>query len=252
MSKSTERFSNRVEDYVRYRPHYPEQVVEFLEEEYGLTTDKKIADIGAGTGISSELFLKQGYHVTAVEPNKEMRDKAAELLQPFKNFTTINGTAEDTTLKNGSVDVIIAGQAFHWFDVPKTKAEFQRILKPKGLVGLIWNERLTLSPFEKEYDELIVKHARDYVKVDHRNITKLDIDEFFAPATCELKVFYNYQIFDFEGLKGRLLSSSYMPSVNDNGYSEMINDLKVLFDHYKENNLIKIDYDTKLFVGFFS
>jgi ubiquinone/menaquinone biosynthesis C-methylase UbiE len=252
MSKSTERFSNRVEDYVRYRPHYPQQVVEFLEEEYGVTTEMKIADIGAGTGISSELFLKNGYHVTAVEPNKEMREKAVELLRPYKNFSAINGTAEDTTIKPQSVDVIIAGQAFHWFDVPKTKAEFQRILKPKALVGLIWNERLTLSPFEKEYDELIIKHARDYVKVDHRNITKPDIDKFFEPATCELKVFYNYQILDFEGLKGRLLSSSYMPSVNDDGYTEMIADLKVLFDHYKENNLIKIEYDTKLFVGLFN
>lgn len=247
--QSTTRFSNRVEDYIKYRPSYPASIISFLRSEYQLKSDKLIADIGAGTGISTELFLEAGYQVLAVEPNQAMREKAIELLSHYDQFTAVDGTAEATTLEDECVDAIISGQAFHWFDVPKTKVEFQRILKPSGLVVLIWNERLTLSDFEKDYDQLIIKHARDYVKVDHRNIDVESIGAFYAPQRFELKVFANKQVFDFEGLKGRLLSSSYMPTKTDEGYQEMIDDLEVLFTQYQEDGEITINYDTKVYVG---
>ncbi|MEI9959294.1 MAG: class I SAM-dependent methyltransferase [Ferruginibacter sp.] len=92
-----------------------------MQEKYHLTVDKKIADIGAGTGISAELFLKAGYEVIAVEPNKEMREKSITLLNKFEKFNTVDGTAENSSLQDKSVDAIIAGQAFHWFNVTKTK-----------------------------------------------------------------------------------------------------------------------------------
>lgn len=195
MQDSKKRFSNRVTDYVRYRPGYPAGIVEFLGQQYNLTTDKVIADIGAGTGISTEMFLKAGYHVIAVEPNKEMREKAIELLYDYSGFKTADGAAEQTGLDSNSIDAIICGQAFHWFDAVKAKEEFKRILKPSGLVMLIWNERRASTAFEKEYDELIIKHARDYLKVDHRNISEEHIAAFFEPQPCELKVFDNSQIF---------------------------------------------------------
>ena len=243
---STKRFSNRVEDYVKYRPHYPREIVSFLSDQYDLTPDKVIADIGAGTGISSKPFLEEGYKVIAVEPNKEMLDKAIELLGDYPEFTPVSGTAERTTLKAHSVDAIIAGQAFHWFDREKCKTEFRRVLGNAGLLAVIWNERLIESPFEVEYDALIVKHASDYVKVDHRNISMEDMVLFFDPAPVELNVFSNKQVFDFEGLKGRLLSSSYMPAKGDAGYEAMIEDLELLFVRFKENELIVINYATKV------
>ena len=246
---STKRFSNRVEDYVKYRPHYPREIVSFLADRYDLTTDKVIADIGAGTGISSKPFLEEGYKVMAVEPNKEMLDKAIELLGDYPEFSPVPGTAEKTTLKAHSVDAIIAGQAFHWFNREKCKTEFRRILKNAGLLAVIWNERLIESPFEVEYDKLIVKHASDYVKVDHRNIAMEDMALFFDPAPVELNVFSNKQVFDFEGLKGRLLSSSYMPAKGDPGYEAMIEDLQLLFERFKENELIVINYATRLYSG---
>jgi len=246
---NTKRFSNRVADYVAYRPGYPQEIIGFLENEYDLKKGDLIADIGSGTGISSELFLKRGYRVTGLEPNREMRGKSVELLGGDPGFTAVDGTAENTGLPADSVDAIIAGQAFHWFDRDRARREFTRILKPGGIVVLIWNERLTASEFEKEYDELIIRHATDYVKVDHRNIDLEKIKVFFDPAAVELKIFPNYQDFDFHGLEGRLLSSSYMPAKDEPGYEAMSADLRTLFDRYQENGVIRINYDTKVFAG---
>lgn len=248
---STKRFSNRVEDYVKYRPHYPREIIGFLEEEYDLDNTKLIADIGAGTGISSIPFLQAGYNVKAVEPNKEMLGKAIEVLGNFPAFTPVEGTAENTGLPKHSVDAIIAGQAFHWFNREKCKTEFRRILKKKGVLVLIWNERLIETPFEKEYDALILRHAIDYVKVDHRNIQDQDIALFFDPAPMKLTLFPNKQVFDYDGLKGRLLSSSYMPAKDDAGHDQMLEDLERLFERYKENELIVINYATKVYSGLF-
>jgi len=246
---STKRFSNRVADYVKYRPHYPAAIITFLQDSYQLTTDRLIADIGAGTGISTQLFLDAGYRTIAVEPNTEMRDKAMELLSTYPAFTAADGTAENTGLASESVDAIIAGQAFHWFNAQNARAEFKRILKAGGIVALIWNERKTSSAFEKEYDQLIITHGQDYVKVGHRNIDYDNIGAFYDPEPFELRVFENKQVFNFEGLKGRLLSSSYMPTKDNVGYEPMINDLRRLFNKYQQDELITINYDTKVYVG---
>ncbi|NHA04832.1 class I SAM-dependent methyltransferase [Mucilaginibacter sp. HC2] len=246
---NTKRFSNRVTDYVKYRPHYPNAIITFLQESYQLTTDKLIADIGAGTGISTQLFLDAGYRAIAVEPNAEMRDKAIELLSSYPGFTAVDSTAENTGLADESIDAVIAGQAFHWFNAQNARAEFKRILKSGGTVVLIWNERKTASAFEMEYDQLIITHGQDYVKVGHRNIDFDNIGAFYDPNPFELRVFENQQVFDFDGLKGRLLSSSYSPTKADAGYEPMINDLQVLFNRYQQNGKITIHYDTKVYVG---
>lgn len=249
MSDSKQRFNNRVEDYVKYRPGYPLEIIGFLQQNYKLAPGNLIADIGAGTGISAALFLRAGYHVMAIEPNREMRDKSVELLGHISSFQTVDGSAEHTGLQTGSVDTIVCGQAFHWFDIPKAKIEFQRILKAEGLVILIWNERKTESAFEKDYDALIIKHAIDYVKVDHRNISNENISAFYSPNPVHLETFQNSQVFDYSGLEGRLLSSSYMPAKNNNGYHNMIADLRYLFDQYQVNGTITIHYDTKVYIG---
>lgn len=246
---STRRFSNRVGDYVKYRPGYPVEIIQFLQSKYNLTTEKIIADIGAGTGISAALFLKGGYQVFAVEPNLEMREKAVELLGTTPGFQAIDGTAEHTGLENNSVDAIVAGQAFHWFDPKASRSEFSRVLKAEGLIVLIWNERKTQSSFETEYDQLIIKHGKDYLKVDHRNIDESRIAGFFDPQSFSYHLFKNKQVFDFEGLQGRLFSSSYMPARGEDGFEIMITDLKELFERYQEKNTITINYDTKVYVG---
>jgi len=249
--ENTTRFSNRVDDYVKYRPHYPQEIVNCLQQEYNSTPDKVIADIGAGTGISSELFLTAGYRVIAVEPNKEMRDKSVELLSSYPAFTAVDGTAEHTTLPDHSVDAVVAGQAFHWFDREKCRTEFKRVLRRDGLVVLIWNERKNASLFELDYDALIMKHGIDYKQVNHRNIDFQDIADFCAPSLVTLHQFKNEQRFNFEGLLGRLSSSSYMPAKGDPGYTPMVDDLEHLFKHHQQNDSVVIEYDTSVFVARF-
>lgn len=251
-NNSTARFSNRVSNYVKYRPSYPTAIVDYLQQFHNLSTHKIIADIGAGTGISSQLFLERGYKVIAIEPNAFMRVKCEELLRQYQHFSTSAGTAENTLLDTESVEAIVCAQAFHWFNNEYTHAEFKRILKPGGIVVLMWNERLTSSQFEKAYDEFIVRNGIDYKSVDHRNIDRESIQNFFAPSTVTLKTFNNHQIFNFDGLKGRLLSSSYMPSESDERYEPMINELKLLFEQYQQAGQVQINYATKVYTTHYS
>ncbi|MCW3071157.1 MAG: Methyltransferase [Bacteroidetes bacterium] len=244
------RFSNRVDNYIKYRPAYPADVVTFLKKQGILKQDSIIADIGSGTGISSQLFLGDGNTVYAVEPNREMREAAERLLAGFSNFKSIAATAEETTLANNSVDIIIAGQAFHWFDKQKCKAEFKRILKPEGTVVLMWNDRRTDStPFLRSYEDFIKMFATDYLEVNHKNIDEKVFNDFFGAGNYSRKSFDNFQYFDLEGLKGRILSSSYMPSEGHKDFEYMMYVLKKTFSRFQENGKVTIEYDTNIYYG---
>jgi SAM-dependent methyltransferase len=247
-SNSTTRFSDRVEDYVKYRPHYPVAVLTYLQATYSFSSSWVVADIGSGTGISTELFLDYENRVYAVEPNLEMRSKAEELLSGHAAFVSVDGTAEATGLADSSVDLIVAGQAFHWFDPVGTRAEFVRIARPGAVVALIWNERLILSAFEREYEELILEYAGDYKTINHKNITDKQIGDFFRPQVFQLRIFENEQLFDFDGLKGRLLSSSYIPKEGQ-GYDAMMEALALLFERHAAGGQVRVGYETKLYTG---
>ena len=249
MKAPTKRFSNRVENYVKYRPSYPIEVLSTLKPTCGLDANSVVADIGSGTGILSGLLLKCGYKVYAVEPNKEMRQAADKAFNSNDIYHSIDGSAECTKLKDKSVDIITAAQAFHWFKMTEAKHEFSRILKKDGWVALIWNERKTDSPFLQAYDKLLCDHAPEYSKVNHRNIHRKDIDQFFGPSGYRLNSFANEQHFDLDGLIGRLLSSSYCPSPNQSGYKPLMAGLKAVFDKSAVNEIVSFTYDTKVYYG---
>lgn len=178
-----------------------------------------------------------------------MRGKAGQLLGGYGgHFVSVDGTAEATGLPEASVELLVAGQAFHWFDAVRSRVEFVRILKPGGVVALIWNERLMESPFEKEYEALILQYASDYKTINHKNIADLQIADFFAPAPFRLDQFDNEQLFDYAGLKGRLLSSSYIPKEGP-GVAAMMTDLERLFEKHRSGGLVRVGYDTKLYSG---
>ena len=153
--RSTERFSDRVADYVRYRPSYPPDLLDCLRRNCGLTPHWIIADVGSGTGLLTKIFLENGNRVFAVEPNAAMRAAGEEFLRGFEQLASREGRAEATGLEAHSVDLVAAGQAFHWFDRRRARAEFERILKPSGWVALVWNERLTSTPFLADYEQLL-------------------------------------------------------------------------------------------------
>ena len=249
MSNTVERFSNRVENYVKFRPGYPAEVLQFLRDELDLSASSVIADIGSGTGISAKLFLENGNRVYGVEPNAVMREAAEKFLKGFPNFKSIDGTAENTNLPDESVDFVVAAQAFHWFDPSKTRAEFKRILKGNGFIVLIWNERqLDSTDFLREYEQLVLEFATDYKDVRHEKVTAEIIGEFFQ-TSFHKKVFQNNQILDFEGLKGRMLSSSYIPTEENPRFGEMIKTLESLFTKHQKNDTIQISYDTNIYYG---
>ena len=249
MVDPTKRFSNRVENYIKFRPGYPDAVIDLLTEECGLIQQSIIADIGSGTGILSELFLKIGNQVFGVEPNAPMREAGEKLLERYAQFTSINGAAEATILSDNSVDFVVAGQASHWFDQKCARAEFSRILKPNGWVILLWNERrIDSTPVLRAFEQLLLKFGTDYQEVRHERVYQ-DVESFFAPRKFKLRTFDNLQSFDFQGVKGRLLSSSYVPAPGDEDFEAMLEELRKIFDEHQEAGEVAFEHDTKVYFG---
>ncbi|MBN1633571.1 MAG: class I SAM-dependent methyltransferase [Ignavibacteria bacterium] len=248
--ETVKRFNNRAEYYVKYRPEYPEGIIGILEKEIHFDESKDIADIGSGTGILSKLFARNGNIVFGVEPNEEMRTKAEKLMFSYFNFISVNGTAENTTLADSSVDIITAAQAYHWFNAPKTKQEFKRILRNNGYVVIIFNVRKNNTPFMKAYNKLQENLKTDFKKVRLENVKGNHIVNFFDNLKIKKKQLDNLQELDFLSLKGRLLSCSYVP-LEGSENNRVLKELKKIFDTYSVKGKIKIEYKTDIYIGKF-
>ncbi|MDP4198019.1 MAG: class I SAM-dependent methyltransferase [Bacteroidota bacterium] len=260
---STERFSSRVENYVKYRPHYPPEIIHSLIEQTGLTQKHVVADIGSGTGISSELFLENGNVVYGVEPNEAMRKAGEQYLALYMNFRSIDGTAEDTTLLDRSIDYILAGQAFHWFNLEPSYSEFKRIVEPNGWLVILWNDRQTdTTPFLIDYEQLLLDFGTDYVQINHRNVhtrsapdagihgsNSTRVYDFFHGRDILELAFENNIMMDYAGLEGRLLSSSYVPAAGEPNYEAMLDRLQALFSKHAIDGGVEMRYTTLLFAG---
>ncbi len=244
------RFSDRVENYIKYRPRYPDAVLEVLREHTDLTSDAIIADIGSGTGIFSEQLLGAGQQaVIGVEPNDAMRAAAEDLLAQYTGFQSINGTSEVTHIASHSVDLIVAAQAFHWFDPIPTRQEFRRILKPNGWVALLWNARFRHeTPFMAGYTALLETYCPDYKDVEHGRAEANNLVTLYGTAPRCITM-PNAQYFDFEQLKGRFLSSSYSPKPNSTHYSAAMRALTELFAAHAQTGQIAFEYTTKVYLG---
>jgi SAM-dependent methyltransferase len=246
---ATTRFSDRVQNYVRYRPGYPARVLEVLRAETGLAPGQVIADVGSGTGISAKLFLDAGQVVHAVEPNAEMRAAAEAVLGADPRFHSVDGTAEATTLPDAGVDFVVAAQAFHWFDPAAVAPEWRRILRPGGWMVLLWNTRHTdTTPFLRAYEALLREHGTDYTSVNHENVTDDSLRTVLGPDFAR-RVVPNEQVFDFDALRGRLLSSSYAPNVDHPGYAPMMDALRRIFTEHARDGRVAFEYDTEIYFG---
>ena len=246
----TGRFSDRVGDYVRYRPDYPPALLDWLQRELGVDRSWQVADVGAGTGISSKLFLDAGYRVTVVEPNTPMRAAAEQWLGADANFRAVDGRADATGLPDASVDLVTVAQAFHWFDEAAARREFARILRPGGLAAIWWNSRrLGGTPFLEGYEALLRDFGTDYGLVAERYADDERMRAWFGASYRGGTRFAHGQRLDFEALRGRLLSSSYVPPAGHPRHLPMLQALRELFDACAERGTISFDYDTRIFAG---
>lgn len=245
----TERFTSRAEHYAKHRPTYPRELINVLAQKAGLAPGSTIADVGSGTGILAQLFVENGYGVFAVEPNEAMRRQAERLLSPWPTFHTICGAAEATTLAAGSVDGVVAAQAFHWFDGPRAAAEFRRITRPGGFVALIWNVRKNgSSPFMREYERIVHQFGSDHAHFSREQVTYERPCALFGPD-LRRRTLPNSQDLDWVGLRGRLLSASYMPLPGSDGYQPMIASLQKAFDEFQINGRVRMEYETQIYFG---
>jgi len=248
-SNATSRFSDRVENYVRYRPGYPPEVVEELKVECGLSASHVIADIASGTVIWTRTLLENGNPVFGVEPNAEMRQAGERVLAAFPKFASVAGTAEATTLPDQCVDFVTAAQAAHWFDRVRARREFDRILKPDGWLVLLWNVRVTDSTaFLRDYEQLLLTYATDYQDIRHEHTTSA-INEFFDPAPFQERTFAMRQEFDYAGVEGRLLSSSYAPAPGHPRHAGMLSELRRVFEANATEGRAVFEYKTRLYFG---
>jgi SAM-dependent methyltransferase len=236
----TERFSLRAEHYAKYRPGYPSALVDFLVHELGFVRDSAIADIGSGTGILSRLLLERRITVLGVEPNRQMRQAAESSLSSYPGFLSINGTAEATTLATASVDGVVAAQAFHWFDPQKAIPEFHRIAKPGASLALIWNVRKSGAPFMGEYQRIVQRFGPE-VEFPLETLSGL-----FGPSLRH-HTFDNSQELDWERLRGRVLSASYMPAEGSPAFEPMIMALRQAFDRHQTAGRLRLDYETHIY-----
>ena len=251
MTRDTvERFTDRVADYARHRPHYPAALLDLLTQRCGFTPAWTVADIGAGTGILTELLLRNGNAVCAVEPNDAMRAVAEQTLARFPSFHSGSGRSEATNLPDASIDLVVAGQAFHWFEPTATRTEFQRILHPDGWVALVWNSRRNAgTPFLVAYRQLLDEFGADYRQVDHQHVVDDDALAHFYGGPFTVDTLPNQQVLDLEGLAGRVFSTSYMPGIGDPRRALAQARLEEIFAAHAVAGRVVMEYDTKLYLG---
>lgn len=246
----TKRFSDRVENYVKYRPSYPPEVLDFLQTACNLPAGATIADVGSGTGIFTALLLKRGYQVYAVEPNTSMQHAAIKQFERNDHFVPVGGIAEATTLPAKSMDLVVCAQAFHWFDQQKTRVEFNRILTASGYAALIWNNRdANTDDFSKAYENILKQDSIDYNKVNHRNISDIDFKAFFKDGLYQVVKYPNVQVFDEDGLLGRAYSSSYVPAEGTAEGEKFREMLKDIFAKYNQHGKVSFYYQTEVYLG---
>lgn len=239
-------FTDRAEDYAKYRPNYPEAL---LHELSAIGEGGTIVDVGSGTGIFSALLTRLSATIVGVEPNAAMRAQAERNLANCSNFRSVEGSAEALPFDDESVKLVTVAQAFHWFDRSKFKSECRRVLQRPGWVALVWNLRKAgQEGFFADYEQILRTHAPTYKASGHQNESDQQFQEFFD-GEFEQKTFSNPQFLFWEELLGRAKSASYFPREGDETYESAITALQTAFDKHKRGGRVDFDYTTELYLG---
>lgn len=236
----TERFTGRAIAYQQYRLGYPAaEVMRILREWTGLTSSDTVADIGAGTGMLTELFLDNGNPTIAIEPNAEMRAACATQYGGHPNLTLIDAMAEATTLPDHTVDLIAAGRAFHWFDHARALPEFQRILKPGHWVAMVSIGRSKNdSPLSQAFESLLTTHGTDYRYVRDGYRVHDRLETLFPGGEIRQIAIAGEQELTLDALTGQAMSYSMTPLPGDPRHAAFMNALEEFFDRFSHNGLL--------------
>lgn len=243
-----DKFTGKADVYAKYRPSYPDALLDFLYAERGFSDAASIADIGAGTGIWSKKLAERGSDVVCVEPNADMLAQARQALAGLP-CRFVQAPAEHTTLGGASVDFITVAQAFHWFDPALFRAECQRILRPQGKVVLIWNQRGE-SPARQDIKAINQRYCPNF-KGFSGSILKSETlyADFFADGLYEKHTFPNDGQHDEDGFIGGCLSSSYAPNPGQESYAPYVEALRAVFRKYAPDGKLLLPYSTACYIG---
>ena len=248
--KNTENFTGKADIYSKYRPSYPSELIDYLLGSNSINENSVIVEIGSGTGILTRQFLEKGLSVLAIEPNQDMRLHAEQSLKQFDQFISLNATAEHTTLEDKCADLIIAAQAFHWFDKEKFKKECKRILKEDAKVSLIWNSRDSSSSLVSENEQICRKYCPKFygfsggIGEDQEVFT-----DFYRNGKFKFVTFQNDLILNYEEFLGRNLSASYSPLKTDKEYTDFVSAITELFEKYSNQGRIVLPTITRSYLG---
>ncbi|MBN1881372.1 MAG: class I SAM-dependent methyltransferase [Deltaproteobacteria bacterium] len=250
MTDAIHRFDERSEEYDRFRPSYPVEMMNFLRVEVGLDASHVVVDVGAGTGKLTEILLQNENRAYAVEPNDRMRVIAERNLSRYKKYISVKGTAEEMNVPDHAADFVFAAQAFHWFDVRRARQEFRRILRGGGMVVLIWNVRNTHgSDFLTAYNEILRTYSSGYAAHERDKIDDEKIGSLYGSRKYKTAYFPYSQTLSEDGLVERILSNTYAPSPDDDNYEEMLDAVRALFGELNKDGKVYIEYTTNVVYG---
>lgn len=237
----TGRFSNRADDYAKYRPTYPSEAIDAVLRGLGPPETLLVVDVGAGTGIASRLLAARGVKVLAVEPNRAMREAA----EADPRVTFVDGTAERVPLADGAADLVLAAQAFHWFRAEPAIREMGRALRAGGRLALVWNRRSTTDALTAGYrDALLAVGANPTLEAMDADVGAVERSGLFGPTHVER--FLHAHRLDRDALVGRALSASYVPKEGA-ALTELVAKLDALYArHADASGQVAMVYETEV------
>ncbi|MEL7068836.1 MAG: class I SAM-dependent methyltransferase [Cyanobacteria bacterium J06581_3] len=242
-------FASKVADYVASRPDYPAALFERLQTACNLQPGSVVADIGAGTGLLTHGLLKNGYQVVAVEPNQAMRRASDYALSKFSGYRSVEGAAESIPLEAGSVDLVTAAQAFHWFETARSRVECLKVLRPNAKVALIWNDRDLDDPLQEVINKIFGEYGGAKLAALAAHEKQRDVTQFFGDTTPQQFSFPHEHRLTESGLLSLAFSRSYMPDRETSSGQDAMMRIRQVFRQFVIADMVTVRYSTTAFIG---